>query len=446
MFKQISMKNFKSWRETGPVRMAPLTGFFGANSSGKSSLLQMLLLLKQTSESSDPNLVLKTGSLQEGFVNLGTAHEITHRTETEMSLGMVWDVNRPSISIPSSDRDNKVRIKELNFKTEIHAEEQRIYVESLTYASGQDFSAILARQPNNHYTIRVLVQGEEPRRPQSRPRVYMKPTKCYGFSFEAIDFYRDTGYLRFLEFLLEWKLSQLYYLGPLREYPRRQYTWGGERPSDVGLKGELVVPALIAGKNQKVYESERKTKFNGLQARVAKWLVDLDLANDFKVQPLYGGSNLYNVKLRRNQNSPEVLITDVGIGVSQILPVLVLCYYVPEGSTIILEQPELHLHPSVQAGLADVFIDVMKKRKVQIVVESHSEHFLRRLQLRLAEEQVVPEDTALYFCEMRDGESILTELDVDMGGNVRNWPEDFFGDLAGDVVATFDAGLQRQLT
>ena len=55
--------------------------------------------------------------------------------------------------------------------------------------------------------------------------------------------------------------------------------------------------------------------------------------------------------------SAEALITDVGFGVSQILPVLVLCYYVPEGSTIILEQPEIHLHPSVQAGLADVLID-----------------------------------------------------------------------------------------
>ena len=214
----------------------------------------------------------------------------------------------------------------------------------------------------------------------------------------------------------------------------------------MGLKGELVVPALIAGKNQKVYESERKTKLNGLQARIAQWLVELDLAYDFKILPLYSGSNLYNVKLRRNQRSPEVLITDVGIGVSQILPVLVLCYYVPEGSTIILEQPELHLHPSVQAGLADVFIDVLKRRNIQIVVESHSEHFMRRLQLRLAEEKIVPDDTALYFCEMREGESVLTELDVDMFGHVRNWPEDFFGDLAGDVVATFDAGLERQLT
>ncbi len=444
MFKQISMRNFKSWRETGPLRMAPLTAFFGANSSGKSSLLQMLLLLKQTAESSDPNLVLKTGSLQEGYVNLGTAHEITHGAETRMSLGIVWDVNEPSISIPSVDADSSVRVSELDFRTEIHAEEQRVFVESLKYSSGADFSAILARQPNNHYTIRVLVEGKEPRRPQSRPRVYMKPTKCYGFSYEAVDFYRDTGYLQFLEFMLECQLSQLYYLGPLREYPRRQYTWGGERPSNVGLKGELAVPALIAGKNQKVYDSDRKTKLNGLQSRVAQWLVELDLAFDFKVQPLLSGSNLYSVKLRRNQTSPEVLITDVGIGVSQILPVLVLCYYVPEGSTIIFEQPELHLHPSVQAGLADVFIDVIKNRNVQILLESHSEHLLRRLQRRIAEEQIGQDDIALYFCENEEGESRLTRLETDMFGAIKNWPQDFFGDMTGDVVSAIDAGFERK--
>ena len=444
MFKQISMKNFKSWRDTGPVRMAPLTGFFGANSSGKSSLLQMLLLLKQTAESNDRNLVLKTGSLQEGYVNLGTAHEITFDSETKLSLGIVWEFDRV-FPVVFAEGDEDVTLPEFEFETKIHAEEQKVHVDSLRYQYGESFSAVLARKPNNHYAIRVLVRGNEPRRPQSRPRVYMKPVKCYGFSYEALEYYRDVDYLQHLEFEFEWLFNQLFYLGPLREYPRRQYTWGGERPTNVGLKGELAVPAVLAGRGAKVYGNRRKSKRNALEARIAQWLVDLDLASSFKVEPVTTGSSLFQVKMKRHQSSPEVLITDMGIGVSQVLPVLVLCYYVPEGSTIILEQPELHLHPSVQAGLADVFIDVIKNRNVQILLESHSEHLLRRLQRRIAEEAFEPDDAALYFCEMREGASKLRQLEIDMFGNMHNWPDDFFGDLAGDMVAAFDAGLKRQV-
>ena len=176
MFKQISMTNFKSWRETGPVRLAPLTGFFGANSSGKSSLLQMLLLLKQTAESNDRNLVLKTGSIQEGYVNLGTAHEITFRNSNEMKLSVVWELPaKPVFSIPVPQESESVNIEELAFETVIHAAQQRIYVDKLRYWSRDSLSVQLSRQPNNHYTIRIEVDGKPPIRAQGRPRVYMKP-------------------------------------------------------------------------------------------------------------------------------------------------------------------------------------------------------------------------------------------------------------------------------
>ena len=178
--------------------------------------------------------------------------------------------------------------------------------------------------------------------------------------------------------------------------------------------------------------------------RIAKCLVDLELAAKFDVRRLADGGSLYQVWLKHQKESPETLLPDLGIGVSQVLPVLVLCYYVPVGSTIILEQPELHLHPSVQAGLADVFIDVIKRRKVQIIVESHSEHFLRRLQLRIAEEKLNPCDTALYFCEMLEGESKLKPLELDLFGSICNWPEDFFGNMTREIVDIVHFGYQRK--
>ena len=448
MFKQISMTNFKSWRETGPVRLAPLTGFFGANSSGKSSLLQMLLLLKQTNESSDPNLVLQTGSLQkdhESYIRLGTASDMTYRSQTEMTFGLMFDSSQSLDSFTKLVHKNFVDLSNLSFETRIFADRDSVYVSSFRYFQGDDFLVRLSRQANNHYRFHVTVNGKELPRPKGRPRINIKPVKCYGIPQEAYQVYADSWFLQFFDHIFEKQFGKLYYLGPLREYPQREYRWGGEQPSNVGIKGELAIPALLSSGDQKIYSAQRKSKRNRLDARIAQCLVELDLASSFRLETVAAGSTLYQVKLKRNKRSHEVLITDLGIGVSQVLPVLVLCYYVPEGSTIILEQPELHLHPSVQAGLADVFIDVIKNRNIQILLESHSEHLLRRLQRRIAEEVFSPDDAALYFCEMCEGESKLTPLEIDMFGNIRNWPEEFFGNLAGDVVQAVSSGLNRKI-
>ena len=114
-------------------------------------------------------------------------------------------------------------------------------------------------------------------------------------------------------------------------------------------------------------------------------------------------------------------------------------------STVILDHPDIHLHPSVQAGLADVFIDVWRKHRVQILFESHSEHLLRRLQRRIAEEEIDRDDVSLFFCSTNDeGSSILERLEVDKSGNISNWPRDFFGDQFGEIAAMSDAVLARQ--
>jgi len=149
------------------------------------------------------------------------------------------------------------------------------------------------------------------------------------------------------------------------------------------------------------------------------------------------------VRLRRSPEAAEVSITDVGFGVSQVLPVLVLCYYAPEGSTIILEQPEIHLHPAVQAGLADVFVDAIEHRGIQIILESHSEHLLRRLQRRIAEGALAADDAALYFVWMEQGTSHLQRLVLDPFGNIQNWPHDFFGDEMADLLAQAEAEMER---
>lgn len=137
-------------------------------------------------------------------------------------------------------------------------------------------------------------------------------------------------------------------------------------------------------------------------------------------------------------------MTDVGFGVSQILPALVLLYYVPEGATVVMEQPEIHLHPAVQSGLADVMLNVSQARNVQIIVESHSEHLLRRLQRRVAEESVNHEDVKLYFVSPRGRSAQVADLVLNEWGEVENWPEQFFGDEFGEIAAISKAAITRR--
>ena len=171
----------------------------------------------------------------------------------------------------------------------------------------------------------------------------------------------------------------------------------------------------------------------------------MKLIDDFRVVPIARNRKDYEIRVKNTRSSTEVLLPDVGFGVSQILPILVLCYSATKGSTLVIEQPELHLHPAAQSELADVLIEVVKERRMQVLVESHSEHLLRRLQRRIAEDRFPSSEAALYFCQMENGESKATPLEITGDGFIRNWPKDFFGDEMGDLSAMTEAAAKRHL-
>jgi predicted ATPase len=239
-------------------------------------------------------------------------------------------------------------------------------------------------------------------------------------------------------------------LGPLRSAPQREYTWRGTVPSDVGKKGEFVVDALLASRNLRETEYEHEGYDNiNVEERVAFWLQKLGLVHSFSVDPVTKEEREYSVRIQKTPRSDFVSLADVGFGISQILPVLTLCYYVPKNSIILLEQPELHLHPKAQAGLADALIDAAKTRNLQIILESHSEHLLARLQRRMAElgvteQGIDSENVALYFCEQNGEAAHLTPLQLNEFGYIINWPKDFFGDEMAERMAMVEAEAARK--
>ncbi len=449
MLSSLSLSNFKAWRRIDRMRLAPITALFGTNSSGKSSILQYLLLLKQTADSSDRGVVLHLGD-DKTPVNLGTVSDVAHAhtTDTEFEVAVEWTTEKP-IDIKDPDTQNKTLCKSdsLAFMSRIVANGGgRLNVPELAYRLGGSTFSLTKPDAKDGYELATDLKNFKFTRATGRRWPIPGPVKFYGFADEVRTYHQNAGFLSELELAFERMLRGIYYLGPLREKPKREYTWAGGDPADMGPRGEYAVAAILAARerDEKISRGPGKRKFS-LEQYVGYWLKELKLIDEFRVEEIKPGTNLYRVWVRRSPGSAEVLITDVGFGVSQVLPVLVLCYYAPQGSTILFEQPEIHLHPSVQRGLADVFIDAISVRSVQIIVESHSEDFLRRLQRRVAEGTDISEkDAAIYFCDIEKGEARLTTLELDTYGNFLAWPRDFFGDPMGDIVATQEAVMRRK--
>lgn len=422
------MKNFKSWKDSGEVKLASLTGFFGTNSSGKSSLLQMLLLLKQTANHLDPREGIFFGD-QSSLVNLGNFLEVIHGHNVEELLELEFGcklqkpltITTPQMVDKHSYEDAPLNIDSFTFETTISGNAVGWRIKSFSYTIGPE-----ALQ-NIKWEEGKLYYGN-----WHRHNIDIK--NCYGQPMmNSIDA------LAPLPFAFEELFSYVYYLGPTRVHPQRHYHWERTHPREIDLWGNKAVDALLSARVRQL-----TTAHNGksvpIEERISKWLQKLELAHSFSLVPKGSlDDNNYEIRIRKTLNSAEVTLADLGHGVSDLFPLLVHCCYVPEGSTLILEQPGIHLHPKAQADLADLLVEVITERKLQILVESHSEHLLTRLQRRIAEKQIDQNDVALYFCRNIDGESTKDRLKVNELGDIENWPENFFGDVIGDMFAVTDA-------
>ncbi len=449
MLTSIAFKNFKAWADTGPVRLAPLTVIFGGNSAGKTSFAQLLLLLKQTAASPDRQRVLHLGDAH-SLVDLGTFEDVIHRHEVDRSLDfkVAWDLPQ-SLRWDDPYSGEKHQADALRLSATIGQAEQRPTVTSMNYqVDGPAGSFLVGMQTASRGKYKLTNRKFKAVHQTGRKWPLPAPVRFYGFPEEAIAYFQNTAFVADLNLETEKLFQRIHYVGPLREPPQRVYVWSGERPEHVGQRGERAVEALLAARGRRLnFAYKQRTK--PFQEIVAARLQMMGLVSEFKTVPIARGRKEHEVLVRTYEHAPMVRITDVGFGVSQILPVITECFYVPEHSTVIFEQPEIHLHPRVQADLADLFIDALHVReggtehKLQLLVESHSEHFLRRLQRRIAEQALRPEEVAAYFVEMTDQGARLRDLQIDEYGNVTNWPPDFFGDEMGDLVAMGEAAQQR---
>lgn len=444
MLNELHVTNFKTWRKLD-VDFSRITAFFGTNSSGKSSIIQFLLLLKQTKEATDRGISLDFNGT---YVNLGDYSDIVHGHNNDLRISWSLKIERDenlTLQDPSTNRITALVSSEmLEVGGQVRWGPLGAQSSRLQYTLGDYQFSLAPRRGESDFNLKAEGGPFKFVRTPGRAWQVPGPIKSYAFPDQARTYYQNASFLADLEVAFEQQIDNLYYLGPLREFPKRDYTWARTRPADVGVRGEKVIDAILAATAAKerrnlVWKGRRKD----FQEIVAYWLKELGLIHNFSVREIAPGSNYYQAVVQSRPGGPEVALTDVGFGVSQILPVIVLLYYVPEGSTIILEQPEIHLHPSAQAELADLFISVAAHRNVQIILETHSEHLLLRLQRRVAEEQLEAENLRIYYSEAKGAESKLKCLEIDEFGQIDTWPSNFMGDAFGETLSAERARLER---
>jgi hypothetical protein len=214
------------------------------------------------------------------------------------------------------------------------------------------------------------------------------------------------------------------HMGPLRAFPQRYYLLDQEAYalSPDFSKGESIVQAL---KNSKP-----------LTSKVNKWLeifgFDINVERSEEV--------IHHLKV--SQNKLDLNILDVGFGISQILPILVQCFFAKEDTLTTIEQPEIHLHPQMQAQLANLFVEVSTEKNRNLVIETHSEYMLRRLRLLVADpkhKEVGANDVGIYFFEGKDisnGKDYVTVRELPMSKTGKfEWPEEFYKTDMEDNIA-----------
>ncbi len=225
---------------------------------------------------------------------------------------------------------------------------------------------------------------------------------------------RDNTFSTKREF--EETLDSLFPMGPFRRPPERWYIFTGTSPQDVGYRGNLLPDLLF-----------RDPK---LVDKANKWLKQLEIGYKLVVKQIGTDSgDLFEVRLidTRREGKIDVALPDVGFGISQLLPFVVQSL-VSEKQIISIEQPEVHVHPKLQADLGDLLAAAIREpQQNQFIIETHSEHLILRLQRLVYEKKIKPEDVSVIYVSRSPEGAKSQRLRLDEEGDfIDDWPKGFF--------------------
>jgi hypothetical protein len=413
---EISVEGYKSLCTRQRIEIRPLTIVAGVNSAGKSSIIQPLLLLKQTVEAPyDP------GPLQLDGPNVSVTN-----IDQVISKGAGADESRSfSVGIKIDDRETVFKfgkeggsdIRVLAVTGWFAPDQKR----PVTLRQGMSSEELLRLLPTlvefrENLFERLRQEGDLELR-VARDRFMLSPSIHVGMEGEhELSFNVFEG----AEFL-ESKLSEIIHLPALRGNPRRTY-----RATAVEDRYPGTFETYTAGIIAAWQTGGATVKINALKKDLEElgltWTVEARQLDDTQVELLVGRLP----HATREGAKDLVNIADVGFGVSQTLPVVVALLAAKSGQVVYLEQPEIHLHPRAQAAFAQLVRRAIL-RGVRVIVETHSALFVRAIQTLAARGDISGRDVALHWFtrDAKTGYTTIASSSLDEKGSFGDWPEDF---------------------
>jgi len=478
---KLRLENFRLFRDSGWFKLAPLTCLVGRNSSGKSSVLSAILLLKQSVEQEAIGPAAMPLTLSGRYCDLGNYADVVHNhsesSEISLSVSMTLadlkqaalDRNPPFVDLavprPSSIRRfpflGRLMDVELPKRGSVQAkldfsvdEPFGPSLSRLRIAVGNSWTATFVRTvgTERHQHWRVYTTSLPPRslalRPTTRSFFPIIDIRSASYSRSAPSIKHKirvfAGAVQRLFRFLHNCLSLSEGIGPFRTPPERRYAFGGFSGSGSGPSGEQAVNLLI---------TESLLRPHGprpLHTALSYWIKHLKLAKSLDIRDLARRLNLFDVDVSGAGRGTKANLVDVGFGISQVLPVLVHGLLMRRGGIYLVQQPEIHLHPDAQAGLADFFM-YLASYGVITVVETHSEYLLLRLRRRLAEgakpisiglavesgesRPLTTDDVAVLFTGSENRQASVRQLEIGDSFQFEKLPSGFMSQALDDRVA-----------
>ncbi|MEI6044454.1 MAG: DUF3696 domain-containing protein [Chloroflexota bacterium] len=231
------------------------------------------------------------------------------------------------------------------------------------------------------------------------------------------------------ELISEYFASRIRYLGPLRADPQATQKFSSSsEPDDVGTRGEFAAAVYEVNQNNIINFYDPVLKAIGqtkLKEALNTWVSYLNVGDQVQIEMV--GQNGVSWQVIPKKGDTPLPLTGVGVGVSQVLPILIMGLLAPEGTLLIIEQPELHLHPRVQSRLGEFFIGLTQCNK-QCLIETHSENLINQLRLHIVQAGGQEKSNCnIYFASQDEqGATQFESIKISPDGAIENWPEGFF--------------------